>query len=176
MGCKFAQRETANDTEKLRCVNKACGSFLEIVDLDLCAGCPLNQALKNGKKDIKGCPGCPKEPTIEEVPIEEAVKEIGIFEGLDALKVSPEESKEFPSLSTQLWNYQNALKRWQAAGRPVRDTEEVENILETHCKGCDWYDKDSKRCKGCGCKVTAGSMAIFNKIKMATEHCPQELW
>ena len=31
-------------------------------------------------------------------------------------------------------------------------------------------------CRGCGCRVAAYGMAVFNKIKMATQHCPREKW
>jgi hypothetical protein len=189
MTCKFAQREKAKEIVKVRCVNKACDSFLEIVDSDLCSGCPFK--VTNSKK----CDNC--EGVKDEVSSE--TSERFTFEdlknaGIDAedlrkgkissgevaqalnLKMMAEDGKEYPALTVQLMNYQNALRKWQAGGRPVRSPEEIKEILETHCKGCDWYDASSSRCKGCGCRVTEGGMAIFNKIKMATEHCPKELW
>ena len=170
MECKFAQRERSKGVEKLRCVNKSCDSFLELVGPDICSGCPFKQSKVKKKRDR--CTNCPDE--IKQPAIAEKEK---LFESMESLQTAtPEDNKDFPPVATQLWNYQNALRRWQNAGRPVRSAEEVETILEIHCKGCDWYDKDRERCKGCGCKVTTGSMAIFNKIKMATEHCPQELW
>jgi hypothetical protein len=81
---------------------------------------------------------------------------------------------DFPKLSTQLANYGHAVKQWMTAGRPERTDEEVKRIHEEFCIKCDWYD--NQRCRGCGCKVTTSSMAIFNKIKMLTEHCPKQLW
>jgi hypothetical protein len=189
MICKFAQREKAKETEKVRCVNKKCDSFLEIVESDLCSGCPFK--VTNAKK----CTNCEAEKvkvssetseTFTSKDLENAGIDIAdVFSGKISsnevtqalnLKVMAEDGKEYPALTVQLMNYQNALRKWQAGGRPVRSPEEIKDILETHCKGCDWYDKEKSRCKGCGCRVSEGGMAIFNKIKMATEHCPLEKW
>jgi hypothetical protein len=77
----------------------------------------------------------------------------------------------------QLWFYKEAIIRWNKAGRPKRSDEEVKELLEGHCKaGCSWFDPEKGRCKGCGCAVSEGSLAIFNKLRMGTEHCPQEKW
>lgn len=93
------------------------------------------------------------------------------------LKPEPEPEPDYPSMSMQLHNYKEAILRWTRAGKPTRDDEEVKRIVDTICsKNCNWYDPKKKRCKGCGCKVTTGAMAIFNKVKMATEHCPRGFW
>jgi hypothetical protein len=94
----------------------------------------------------------------------------------DLDKVQSGEAIHYPAMPMQLWTYKEALIRWYKAGRPKRTQEEVEQIHSEHCKPCEWYDKDSSRCKGCGCAVTTGSIAVFNKIKMGTEHCPKEKW
>jgi hypothetical protein len=84
---------------------------------------------------------------------------------------------KYPALSMQIWTYKEALIKWNKAGRPTRTQEEVEHIHSTYCaSGCEWYDEDAQRCKGCGCAVTVGSLAVFNKIKMGTEHCPKDKW
>lgn len=83
---------------------------------------------------------------------------------------------EYPPLMEQLASYKDAIAKWSKAGKPVRSEEEIKRIHTDYCHNCDWYDPDQKRCRGCGCKVTTGGMAIFNKIKMATEHCPREYW
>jgi hypothetical protein len=175
MSCKYAQREVKNDVKKLRCVNKPCDSFLEIVDLDVCSGCPFSTVRKERKCDGCEAPEAPAPAEIFDTPKYSKAENMMDKETLEALNLD-DIPKEFPSVSTQLWNYQNALRKWNKAGRPVRSPEEIKEILETRCKGCDWYDKESERCKGCGCKVTEDGMAIFNKIKMATESCPKELW
>jgi hypothetical protein len=80
----------------------------------------------------------------------------------------------YPPLTVQAWTYKEALIRWHKAGRPKRTQEEVEKIHKEFCAApCNWYDPDQQRCKGCGCKVTIGSVAVFNKLKLATEHCPK---
>jgi hypothetical protein len=81
-----------------------------------------------------------------------------------------------PGIGTQLHNYWEAIKRWVKAGRPVRSDEEVAELHANFCAKCDWFDKESSRCKGCGCNVKPTGSALLNKIKMATEHCPQQLW
>ena len=81
--------------------------------------------------------------------------------------------KKYTSLAVR---YKEAVKRWIKKGRPVRTKEEVDHILEEHCKKCDWYDPEKKTCGDCGCKVTNSGVAVLNKIKMATESCPRDKW
>lgn len=88
----------------------------------------------------------------------------------------PESKPDYPSMAMQLHNYKEAVVRWNRAGKPTRNDEEVEKIIIDFCKQCNWYDSKKKRCKGCGCKVTNGGMAIFNKVRMSTEHCPRGFW
>jgi len=83
---------------------------------------------------------------------------------------------DFPGVVTLLDNYWLAVKRWVAAGRPIRTDDDVKKIHEEFCSRCDWYDSKSKRCKGCGCKVKPEGVALLNKIKMATECCPRNYW
>jgi hypothetical protein len=90
----------------------------------------------------------------------------------------PEGPPEYPSLTIQALTWKDAVLRWNAAGRPTRTAEEVQEILDKFCntKHCNWYDPDKRRCKGCGCKVTDGGIAVLNKLKMATEHCPRDFF
>lgn len=71
-------------------------------------------------------------------------------------------------------HYTKAVAEWVAKGLPERTQEEVESILSTYCKPCDWHDNGV--CKGCGCNVNELRFAILNKIKMKTQHCPKGLW
>jgi hypothetical protein len=87
-----------------------------------------------------------------------------------------DKTPETPALFHQARNYWQAVKSWIAAGRPVRTDLEVREIHTNYCLECDWYDKPSQRCKGCGCKVRPGGVALLNKAKMATEHCPRDFW
>lgn len=51
---------------------------------------------------------------------------------------------------------------------------EVERILAECCEPCEQY-RDG-RCAKCGCRISASSMALINKIKMASEQCPLGKW
>ncbi len=74
------------------------------------------------------------------------------------------------------YSYTEALARWTAAGQPVRPDKKVERIFSQCCKTCNWYDPKRQICRGCGCRVADSGYAVRNKIKMATENCPRELW
>jgi len=71
-------------------------------------------------------------------------------------------------------HYAQAIARWTAAGFPIRSQAEVERIEREICRPCEKYIEG--RCRLCGCRVTASSLAIANKIKMATEDCPKHRW
>jgi len=88
----------------------------------------------------------------------------------------PSEPPEPPGLVRRAISYAEALARWTAAGRPERPDKEVERIFYQHCKTCKWYDPQRQICRGCGCRVAENGYAVLNKIKMATENCPRELW
>ena len=81
----------------------------------------------------------------------------------------------YPPLTVQLVTWKTAIEKWRKAGRPKRSDAQVKTILEI-CKTCSWYDPDKRRCKGCGCAVTNGGIAVLNKIRMASESCPQDKW
>jgi hypothetical protein len=68
------------------------------------------------------------------------------------------------------------VAEWIAAGRPERSDEEVRRIYSEHCEKCSWRKRRQNICRGCGCRVATYGMAVFNKIKMATEHCPRDQW
>lgn len=144
-------------TTSHRCLHRDCGMYgLPVVD-DTCSECPL-KALKHVKPCDKPapCTDCGKRE-----------REI-----LAEFPDGP--PPDFPSMSIQAFTYKEALRKWNAAGRPNRSQEEVDEIVENHCKGCSWFENN--RCRGCGCRVTSGSFAVFNKVKMATEHCPRDFW
>jgi len=114
---------------------------------------------------------------VTDAQVMDMIKDAGLdVEDLDrAHIIEPGElPPDFPPMSMQVWTYKEALIKWNKAGRPTRTQEEVEEIHKTHCEQCDWYEPTQKRCRGCGCKVTVGSIAVLNKLKMKTEHCPKE--
>jgi hypothetical protein len=94
------------------------------------------------------------------------------------LPPAPESAKppETPGLARRVWSYAEALIEWAAAGKPERADKEVERIFNQCCKKCGWFDPEKQICRGCGCRVAEGGFALLNKIKMATEHCPLNLW
>jgi hypothetical protein len=113
---------------------------------------------------------------------DEEIREMVEDAGLDMSEfereapATEEEAVNYPPLSMQAWFYKEALIRWNKAGRPKRSDEEVKELLNGHCKACSWFDSKKSRCKGCGCAVSEGAIAIFNKLRMGSEHCPQEKW
>lgn len=81
-----------------------------------------------------------------------------------------------PGPVKRILTYTQAVAEWIAAGRPERSDEDVQHIYKELCEPCSWRKRRSDICRGCGCRVAAYGMAITNKIKMATQHCPREKW
>ncbi len=75
--------------------------------------------------------------------------------------------------TTDIKHYVYALACWTAAGMPTRKQAEVER-LEAICRECGHYHKG--RCAKCGCCVNKSKVAVLNKIRMATESCPDGKW
>ena len=72
--------------------------------------------------------------------------------------------------------YARALVRWGKAGFPTRTDEEVAAIVATCQTEGKCYDPDRKTCRVCGCCVGTKGLAVRNKAKMGTEHCPRKMW
>ena len=71
----------------------------------------------------------------------------------------------------RITRYAEAVKKWASAGFPVRDKDEVQRIYEI-CKACPHYDKSRQTCRLCGCKCNTNIFPLMNKLRMATESCP----
>jgi hypothetical protein len=84
--------------------------------------------------------------------------------------------KSPPTLKRRIVSYAKAVGRWAGAGRPVRDEGEVRRIFERLCRPRERFDGRRGTCKVCGCRVRKSGSALVNKIKMATEHCPEGKW
>ena len=76
-----------------------------------------------------------------------------------------------PGIITRGANFSRATAKWTAAGRPTRPPSEVERIFAI-CKACDHYDPSTSTCDLCGCPVKR--QGLRNKIRMATEGCPDQ--
>lgn len=79
------------------------------------------------------------------------------------------------AVTSRISNWQEANRRWNAAGRPVRTDDEIKAIVEI-CEGCEHYNAKMQQCRLCGCFCRKKGMARFNKPKMATESCPIGKW
>lgn len=167
-----------------RCMNNKCGLHGSEIEEQNCSTCPVRSVRhersckKAARAKVQSEPVTTKEMLdLSDEDVREMVEAAGMDVG-DLDKAQKYESGElppgYPPMSMQLWTYKEALIKWQKAGRPTRTQEEVEQIHKEFCEPCEWYDAEQKRCKGCGCKVTVGSVAIFNKLKMSTEHCPKD--
>jgi hypothetical protein len=179
--CEKRQKNVKRETNETiyKCINRDCEAFKQVVTEEACSVCPVRvYAIESPCKQLgkivttqepEPCDEC---QPIEDQVLADALAKTGGFQTELKPEDTPDgEVPDYPPMSLQLWLYKEALKRWHKEGRPVRSEEEVERILKI-CKGCDWYDPDRKRCKGCGCRVTDGGIPITNKLKMATEHCP----
>ena len=79
-------------------------------------------------------------------------------------------------LVAKVRSYGKALSKWRAAGRPMRSYKEVERIYWKVCMACAQFSLEKATCKMCDCKVNRSKVAMLNKIRMATESCPDGKW
>jgi hypothetical protein len=84
-----------------------------------------------------------------------------------------------PSLARQAWSYATAVAKWTAAGQPNRTDTEVAELLKIcqacpHFIRCDSGNDIGGKCGLCGCPCNESGSALQNKLRMATEHCPDE--
>jgi len=175
--CNKRQRVVKSSGEVFRCMHRQCEAHGQLVVAEQCAACPLRSVPHERPCKKQGQMDMAKELEVQNTELE-LMKAISEESDDTPIAATPDGSPapNYPAMTTQMWLYKEALLRWNRAGRPVRSTEEVNSILTNHCQRCDWYDAEAKRCKGCGCKVTTSSVAIFNKLKMKTEQCPKGLW
>jgi len=79
----------------------------------------------------------------------------------------------------QVKRYSQAVVRWVAAGCPTRSDQETLAIYQLCRNGrCGKYVDTGKieKCGSCGCRISQDGTALLNKIRMATEWCPEGLW
>lgn len=178
-------------SELFRCMNDKSGLKGQEVTEAVCSRCPVRAIFKKEPpcKDpkaqrVEAKESVPKVTTQEMIDVtDEDVRAMIEEAGMDVSDIEKAQKQEagmpppnYPPLSIQIWNYKEALLKWNKAGRPTRTPEEVETLHSQFCSRCDWYDPEQKRCRGCGCRVTSGGLAVFNKLKMKTEKCPKGLF
>lgn len=85
----------------------------------------------------------------------------------------PGSPRKFPPLLKQVKNYAKAMTKHIATGMETRTDEDVIQLLEI-CEACENY-KDG-RCAVCGCRLSSGSNAFTNKLRMKSQACPKGKW
>lgn len=75
-------------------------------------------------------------------------------------------------------SYTYSIAKWISSGRPKRSDDEVHRLFAI-CNTCPkflYLSDNSGNCGSCGCRLSLGSSAMANKIRMATEDCPEGNW
>lgn len=82
------------------------------------------------------------------------------------------------SVIKRVASFVDAVFRWEMAGKPLRNSDEIEKILDLHCRPCKHFiptDDDTNGCSVCGCQKLLGIGGLRKKIGMATESCPLKI-
>ena len=134
--------------------------------------CPLEIVATNRYR----CPACGWEYVGPKAPRRNCPNAPAAIERRKEQELQTAEAAEKLGVTLEhVGNYRDALLRWREADYPTRTDEEVARIHAEHCgKPCDQLV--GNRCRKCGCRVAAKGMAVLNKIKMRTEHCPLKKW
>lgn len=163
--CIKRQREESDQGTQHRCLNKRADPYLQIVDDRVCESCPVKVLLSRSLPVFNGPPCEFRQGSscgVTGLPVDKDICTRCVKEAKD----------EMATLGDKISNYASAVRRWVAAGRPVRSDKQVAEIYENHCSGCQMFDAEKQACKSCGCAVSKGSFPLTNKLKMATESCP----
>lgn len=182
--CTKQQKENYKGELRSRCINSEAEPYLQVVNDDVCSGCPLRM-YKQAAPTPCGKPQV-RQPRIE--PGEDGFPSCPFrYEATDGLKCSitgmavdaticgrcDSETREHEAkFGEKVKNYYGAVRRWVANGKPSRSPEEITKLFEENCKGCERYDSEKHACKNCGCTVSTDSSPLANKLAMASERCP----
>jgi hypothetical protein len=99
------------------------------------------------------------------------------------------------TLTFKIVHYLEAIQKWRDAGKPVRPDAEIESILATHCRPCEFFNNGICEHQKCGCTLSTGDGGrivsriavrasrllglkpiMFEKLRMGTEECPIGKW
>ena len=182
--CRKRQVERRKGEVIHRCINKEAEAYRQPVDASVCDSCPVRVLLQKAEKkepprrvmlpvvDTSDYPACefrfknPKDAT----PVC-GVTGLGTDKEI-CTRCAKGSAVETKTLLGKAMNYQAAIRKWFAAGRPERTDEEIQAIYEEHCSKCDMFDKERQVCNSCGCPANKHQPALRNKLRMATEACP----
>lgn len=180
--CRKRQVERRKGETLHRCINKKADHYRLPVDASACDSCPVRVFNEAKEKRQRANPnlqnGLPVIQTGNLPPCE--FRHNGNQCGVTGLPINEEicnrcaaDTKDaVATLLNKAVNYATAMRKWVAAGRPVRTDEEISAIFDEHCNGCAMFDKARGVCNSCGCPASKDQPAIRNKLKMATEACP----
>ena len=82
-----------------------------------------------------------------------------------------------PTITERATSALVAHTQWALAGFPLRPAAEQRQLF-TICQACPRYESDGDEqgwCLECGCRLRADTY-LFNKIALATAHCPLGKW
>jgi len=196
--CRKRQKEIYKGTEQNRCINKEAELHLEIVSDEQCAACPVRVMMDQAKvacqakemlqreRDKREAKANqllvinPQDGDYAHCPFRYEHKSRNQYCSITGLEVTPEicgrcdeDTRQHEAqFGEKVKNYFGAVRRWVAMGRPTRSQEEINELFENHCKGCERYDTEKHACKNCGCAVSTDSHPLANKLAMRSEHCP----
>ena len=184
--CIKRQNENYKGEPATRCINPKAEPYLQIVEPDQCAGCPMRKYMQAspspcGKPQARLPriePGAGEHPSCPFRYESASGKLLCSITGLEATPEvcgrCDEETREHEAkFGEKVKNYFGAVRRWVANGKPSRSPEEIVKLFEENCDaGCERYDPERHACKNCGCTVSTDSSPLANKLAMATERCP----
>jgi len=84
-------------------------------------------------------------------------------------------TKEFPSLIQQAKNFAGAVVEHARGGFQRTSEEEIKQRISI-CNECEFFAKDSGRCRQCGCFLINGILGTEGKIFWKGEKCPIGKW
>lgn len=182
--CRKKQVEIKGGQENHRCLHKEATTYKGYVDDSVCGSCPLRVFAEPRVIKIKGKPntGLPVLGAAEGFPTcEFRAGRICMVTNKEVTaavcqRCAIETKDHIATLPEKFTNYATAIRKWIAAGRPVRSDAVVEEIFEKHCSTCSMFDPKKRACKSCGCAVNKSPFPLTNKLKMATESCPLGLF
>lgn len=100
-------------------------------------------------------------------------REIRAHDPAKVYAVCSGEPRKFPPLLKQVRNYARAVTEHVSSGMETRTDEAVIQLLQI-CEVCENYLDG--RCMICGCRLSSGSSAFTNKLRMKSQKCPQGKW